>query len=146
MKFELTEEEMRILRTGTLIERIRVYRNAMGCGLKEAKDACEKIMYGGVRIEDFFTPKKPCGHCAGTGFMKSSVGESGGACCKTDVHAQIEYPKRWFGPVESLVGIDVRRLEDRKMLHTMLDEWLDQERGEAETPDHFTVFRKFPKS
>ncbi len=71
MKFQLTEADMATLRTGTLIERIRVFRNATGWGLKMSKDACEAIIEGRMQIEEFFSPKNPCPHCGGTGFVKA---------------------------------------------------------------------------
>lgn len=70
MKFELTNEDMTTLRNGTLIERIRVFRNATGWNLKMSKDACESIISGRMKIEEFFTPKHPCPTCGGSGFVK----------------------------------------------------------------------------
>jgi hypothetical protein len=70
MKFELTADEMNALKTGSLIERIRIFRNATGWSLRMSKDACEAIMSGRMKIEEFFTPKSPCPHCGGTGFVK----------------------------------------------------------------------------
>lgn len=63
-------------------------------------------------------------------------------------HAQIEYEK-FDGSVESLVGFDPHRGEHRKMLHKMLDEFLDQclvpkfdrtELMEKANRDRFIVF------
>jgi len=51
MKFALTEEEMATLKTGSLIERIRVFRYATNWNLKMSKDACEAIMAGRMKIE-----------------------------------------------------------------------------------------------
>ncbi len=69
MKFQLTNEDMATLRTGSLIERIRVFRNATGWSLKMSKDACEAIMQGRMKIEEFFVPKHPCPTCGGSGFV-----------------------------------------------------------------------------
>lgn len=69
MKFQLTEADMATLRTGSLIERIRVFRNATGWDLKMSKDACESIIAGRMKIEEFFVPKHPCPTCGGSGFV-----------------------------------------------------------------------------
>lgn len=79
MRFQLTTEAMTTLRTGSLIERIRVFRDATNWNLKMSKDACEAIMSGRMKIEEFFTPKTPCPHCEGTGFVKAPpLEEEGG--------------------------------------------------------------------
>jgi hypothetical protein len=42
----LTYSEMRAWRAGKKIEAIKAYRARVGCGLREAKEACERV--GGV--------------------------------------------------------------------------------------------------
>lgn len=71
MKFELNNEDLTTLRTGTLIDRIRVFQRATNWSLKRSEDACEAIMIGGrIKIEEFFTPKHPCPAVGGSGFVK----------------------------------------------------------------------------
>jgi len=69
MKFQLSESDMATLKAGSLIERIRVFRSVTGWDLRMAKEACEAIIAGRMKLEEFFIPKSPCPACQGTGFV-----------------------------------------------------------------------------
>jgi len=69
-------------------------------------------------------------------------------CCGHKIHAQIEYTNREKGSVESLVGIDMENPEELEMIRDMLNEWLTAKRAmnNHSAPDHFIVYRNWPKA
>lgn len=68
------------------------------------------------------------------------------ACCPGAVHAQIEYVNPSGLSIESLISMkEPKGVEDRALLHAMLDEWLDRRVPKPDGADHFIVFGKWPK-
>lgn len=67
-------------------------------------------------------------------------------CCPGRAHAQIEYVSVNGQSVESLISMETQSGESRKLLHAMLDEWLDRRHPEKGGADHFIVFGKWPVS
>jgi hypothetical protein len=67
-------------------------------------------------------------------------------CCKHRVHAQIEYMNANGMPIETLLGTDPKESESRKLLHAMLDEWIDRRTAAEGKPDHFIVYGTWPKA
>jgi hypothetical protein len=71
----------------------------------------------------------------------------GPKCCGHKHHAQIEYTGI-YGSVESLLGFDPTNPEDIEAVKEMLEEWLTRKRANnrPDDPDHFIVYRNWPKS
>ncbi len=60
------------------------------------------------------------------------------------IHASIEYSNPNGHSIESMVTItDPKLVENRKFLHSLLDEWIDR-RVEGKHADHFVVYGKWP--
>lgn len=65
-----TTDEIHMILHGGKIDAIKMLRCFYDCSLREGKIMVEKIRNGEVKLSDLIgSPKKPCSHCNGTGYM-----------------------------------------------------------------------------